>query len=147
VPGSRSKAERSAGVIVYRQRLNQPREYLLLDYGRYWDFPKGHVEAGEDDLTAAVRELKEEAGIAADQVELADNFVKEITYFFRSKGALIRKSVAFFAAQTQVDDSAVAISHEHVGFAFLPYEQALARLKYPTAKEVLETAEQFLSQA
>src|SRR2546423_729346 len=48
--------ERSAGVLVYRipPRKKDP-EFLLLDYGRYWDFPKGHIEKGEDELAAALR--------------------------------------------------------------------------------------------
>ena len=34
----------------------------------------------------------------------------------------------------------VALSHEHVGFEFLPFEQALKRVTYPTAKAVLRAA-------
>jgi 8-oxo-dGTP pyrophosphatase MutT (NUDIX family) len=36
-----------------------------------WLFPKGHVEAGEDDEAAARREIKEEAGL--DDLELIDD--------------------------------------------------------------------------
>ena len=46
--------ERSAGFVIYHQNAQQgPVEFLLLDYRRHWDFPKGHVEAGEDDLDRA----------------------------------------------------------------------------------------------
>ena len=77
-------AARSAGVLVYRipPRKKVP-EFLLLDYGRFWDYPKGHVEKGEDDKTAALRELTEETGI--EEVELHDGFRHEITYFFRDR--------------------------------------------------------------
>jgi bis(5'-nucleosidyl)-tetraphosphatase len=156
VPADRSKpastTERSAGVIVYRfargrgAGATREREYLLLDYGRYWDFPKGHVEAGEDDFAAAVRELHEEAGIAADQARIVDGFAKEITYFFRARGRLVRKHVVLFAAETAVTDRQVTISYEHVGFGFFAYDQALSKLKYPTAKEVLEAAHAFLTE-
>ena len=134
---------RSAGVLVYRDapRQNGP-EFLLLNSGRFWDYPKGHVEAGEDDLTAALRELREETGI--DAVELAEGFRHEITYFFRDKRrGLIRKTVVFFLGKAP-PDAAVKISHEHVGAEFLPYEDALQRVTYPTAKDSLRKAKAFL---
>ena len=37
-------------------RIKEP-HFLLLDYGRYWDYPKGHVEKGEDDLAAGREEM------------------------------------------------------------------------------------------
>ena len=52
----------SAGVIPVRETSEGYRFLLLRAYG-YWDFPKGGVEAGEDVLIAARREVMEEAGI------------------------------------------------------------------------------------
>ena len=52
----------SAGVITYIKEGNTI-EYLLLNYlGGHWDFPKGKLEAGENKLQAAIRELSEETG-------------------------------------------------------------------------------------
>ncbi len=53
---------RSAGVVVVRMTPGGWR-YLLLRAYRYWDFPKGEVEAGEDPLDAARREVLEETGL------------------------------------------------------------------------------------
>jgi len=54
-----------AGAIVYR-RLGAEPEYLLVSArqspGR-WVFPKGHLEPGETPEAAAVREVREEAGV------------------------------------------------------------------------------------
>ena len=52
----------SAGVVVIRDKGEQ-RRYLLLRAYRNWDFPKGVVEAGEDPLQAAIREVEEETSI------------------------------------------------------------------------------------
>src|SRR3954470_6838993 len=99
--------ERSAGYIIYRVHPGDgPRvdrvEYLLLDYGRHWDFAKGHVEAGENDHQAARRELAEETGIT--DIQEIDGFAREIGYFFRHKNrGLIRKTVIFFLAEVRED--------------------------------------------
>src|SRR4051795_11018349 len=135
--------ERSAGVIVYRDEptVAGGRVFLLLDYGRFWDYPKGHVEKGEDDLAAAVRELQEETGIT--DIELLDGFRHEMSYFFRDKKkGLIKKTVVFFLGMTRAKE--ITISHEHQGGEFLPYDQALERVTYANAKTALKEAKAFL---
>jgi bis(5'-nucleosidyl)-tetraphosphatase len=139
--------ERSAGFIVF---LVAPGDgppadrarYLLLDYGKHWDFAKGHVEAGESDLQAAHRELAEETGLTAARV--VPGFAHEITYFFRHKSrGLIRKSVVFFLAEVPAGDP-VTLSHEHKAFAFEPFDVALKRTTFATAKQVLRAADEHL---
>ena len=134
--------ERSAGIIVFSipTTPKRARKFLLLDYGRYWDYPKGHVEKGEADRTAALRELKEETGIA--DIDLIEGFTHEIAYFFRSKRGLVRKSVIFFLGS--VSNERVKLSREHVGYEWLPFDQAVDRLNYATAKAVLRAAGDYL---
>jgi bis(5'-nucleosidyl)-tetraphosphatase len=129
-----TQQERSAGVIVFRKGEGGENLYLLLDYGHYWDFPKGHIEAGEDERAAALRELSEETGIT--DVELMDDFRHEIVYFFRPPGrGLVRKTVVFLIGEAKSEK--VTISHEHVGYEWLRGDEALARVKYPSAKQVM----------
>lgn len=45
-----------------------------------WQMPQGGIDPGEDALTAAVRELGEETGIAADKVELIAAADGDFTY-------------------------------------------------------------------
>jgi bis(5'-nucleosidyl)-tetraphosphatase len=136
--------ERSAGLVVYRRMpATGQRLFLLLDYGRHWDFPKGHVEKAEDDRAAALRELQEETGIA--DVQLDGGFKHPIQYFFRDRSKnLIRKEVVFFIGETVTEK--VELSHEHAGFEFLPYEQALKRVTFPKARQLLQKAETYLAQ-
>ncbi|HEV8378472.1 MAG TPA: NUDIX domain-containing protein, partial [Tepidisphaeraceae bacterium] len=84
---------------------------------------------------AALRELREETGFS--DIDLMDDFRHEIVYFFRPPGrGLVRKTVVFFIGEVKSDT--VKISHEHVGFEWLKGEEALARVKYPTAKQVMQ---------
>ncbi|MBI4087908.1 NUDIX hydrolase [Candidatus Kaiserbacteria bacterium] len=55
------KNTKSAGGIV----LNSRGEVALVQNGPggFWGFPKGHVDEGEDDLSAAKREITEETGL------------------------------------------------------------------------------------
>ena len=134
--------ERSAGLLLFHDAPGEPRRFLLLDYGKHWDYPKGHVEPGEDDVTAAHRELQEETGIT--RADILDGFSREMVYVFRGRrGNLIKKTVVFFVAKTDMTD--VTISHEHVGFAWLTADDALARLTYPNARALLEAAVEFLA--
>lgn len=45
-----------------------------------WQMPQGGIDPGEDALTAATRELREETGVAADNVELIAEAPGEFTY-------------------------------------------------------------------
>lgn len=139
-PAPRTRRERSAGVILYHEPSSGERLFLLLDYGRYWDFPKGHLEPGETDQQAAIRELHEESGIT--DCVLHPDYQREISYFFRAGGQTVHKTVVFFLGQTQT--TTVTLSHEHVGWAFAPYDEALKRLKYPAARDLLRHARELI---
>ncbi len=62
----------SAGVLLYRRKDSELEVFLAHPGGPFWankdegawTIPKGLVEDGEEDLSAAVREFEEETGIA-----------------------------------------------------------------------------------
>lgn len=128
--------EKSAGMLV----VNDGKYLLLLYDAGHWDFPKGHIEKDESSEQAALRELKEETGIS--DAEILPGFAENIHYFFKKEGKLISKEVVFFVATTKT--SAVKLSFEHKDFIWLPFNDALAKLTYKTAKEVIQKAEAFL---
>ena len=132
--------EISAGVILFRD--GPRREYLLLDYGTHWDFPKGHIEAGEDPSTTARRELAEETGIR--EVGFVPRFRQSMRYMYRKGGQSRLKVVVYFLASTP--EGHVTLSHEHCGYAWLPYQEAMGRLTFRTARNLLTKAEVFLSE-
>ena len=129
--------EISAGVILVRN--NPRREYLLLDYGSHWDFPKGHIEPGEDPQTTAARELQEETGIR--DARFVPGFRESMRYFYRKAGEGMLKVVIFFLAETPTGE--VTLSHEHSGYLWLPYEEAVKRLTFKNARELLAKVESY----
>ncbi|MDH3712394.1 MAG: NUDIX domain-containing protein [Gammaproteobacteria bacterium] len=75
----------SAGVVVVRHYPSQ-RRYLLLRAYRYWDFPKGLVEAHELPLQAALRELAEETGLHDADLRWGEHY-RETEVYGRGKVA------------------------------------------------------------
>ena len=58
---------KQAGAIVIRRAKSGPLVLLVTAKRnpRHWIFPKGHIEDGESARQAALREAREEAGVAA----------------------------------------------------------------------------------
>jgi bis(5'-nucleosidyl)-tetraphosphatase len=133
--------EKSCGIIVYKEDLGT-REYLILKYPEgHFDFPKGHVEEGEDDHTTALRELEEETGIT--EVEFAPNFKEKMSYHYVRADQKYFKEVYFFLAKTV--QNKVKLSHEHLESKWLPYKEALQTVTFKNAKELLSKAQKFLT--
>jgi len=133
--------EKSAGAVVYRIENGKP-VYLLLHYeGGHWDFPKGNIEKGESVEETAKREIKEETGIS--DIQFVPGFKTQIEYFFKREGGTVFKTVDFLIAKTGEKD--VKLSFEHIGFEWLPFKEAMERLTYKTAKDLLVKVDEFVA--
>lgn len=130
------KKERSAGVVVCMEKPDGNR-FLLLNYPTgHWDFVKGKIEQGETLHQTAVRETKEETGIS--DLEFVEGFEEKINYNFQFEGELIQKEVIFFLAKTKTHT--INVSHEHLDYAWLDYKNALEKVTYQNAKNILSKA-------
>lgn len=69
----------SAGVAVVRC-VEGRWLYLLLRSYDYWDFPKGEVEAGEEPLAAACREVSEETTLTNLDFRWGHGFIESGPY-------------------------------------------------------------------
>lgn len=129
---------RAAGCVVYR-RDARAALVLLLIRDRYgtWTLPKGHLDAGEGDAQAAVREVLEETGVRGELGPLVDR----IEYVVRTpKGNQRLKQVAFFLLRA-ADAAATPQADEGISAAewFAPAE-ALELIGYPQVRAVVERA-------
>ena len=90
----------SAGVVILRREAGRCL-FLLLRVYRYWDFPKGEVEPGEDPLDTAVREVAEEAGITELEFPWGDIFMETEPYGSGRRRKIARYYLAV-TSQTRV---------------------------------------------
>ncbi len=89
-----SSEERSAGGVVVRdgQVLVIVPTRRAADGSRVLGLPKGHADAGESELQAAIREVREEAGV---EVELVAE-LGEVRYWYSRGSRAVAKSVIFY---------------------------------------------------
>ena len=69
---------KACGVFVVRG--DPVDSFLILVHPKRLDVPKGHVDAGESEIECALRELEEETGVSAAEIELDPGFRFSIQY-------------------------------------------------------------------
>ena len=135
------KEETSAGIILFNE--NEESKFLLLNYpSGHWDFVKGKMEEGETTKQTALRETKEETGIS--DVEFCQGFEEEIEYYFYAEGEEIHKKVIFFLGKTETID--IILSYEHLDYIWLEFDNALNKITYENAKNLLIKSKEFLDE-
>jgi len=132
--------ERSAGVILYTEENNK-HLFLLLNYPTgHWDFVKGKIEINETLHQTVIRETEEETGIV--DLDFIHSFEEKINYNFTFNKTLIRKEVVFFLAKTNTKN--VTLSHEHLDYLWLGFDESVKKITYDSAKNVLIKAKNYL---
>ena len=66
---------------------------LVVEIDGHCGFPKGHIESGETEIQAALREIKEGTGIAAD---ILDGFLIKTEYVMKNGNI---KQTPYFCAK------------------------------------------------
>src|SRR6516225_3941181 len=114
-------------VVVPVKRDAQRRRVLVL--------PKGHLDPGETDEAAAVREVAEETGVVA---ELIDK-LGDVEYSYERRGRRRNKRVAFYLfsyMSGRLEDH----DHEIEDARWMPLEAAVRELTYPGEREIVRRA-------
>ena len=121
---------RQAGAVTYEREGSEYR-FLVVTSRRNpkaWIFPKGHVDEEETPEECAVRELREEAGVGGQVIDLLGSTS------FKRDGKKFEVEY-FLVRQTRKGSS-----KEGRQLAWLSYPAARARLEYKGARKMLDRA-------
>ena len=130
----------SCGVVLARATDDGFVTLLLRAY-QHWDFPKGLMEDGEEPLQAALRELREETGIAMVEFEWGERCMETGPY---SRG----KTARYYLARTDEADVVLGPSPdtgepEHHEWRWVSFDEAYD-LASPRVREVVRWARQII---
>ena len=137
--------EFSAGAVIFHIDESGEPQFLLLHYhfkGDYWDFPRGNLEGKESSMDAATREIQEETGLAGKDIVFIPGLKESAQWFYVWKKVKRFKSVTYFLAESKKKE--VKLSEEHLGYKWMPFDDAVVRLTYDNAKSILKKANEFL---
>ena len=128
--------EFSSGGIVIRTRSSKIRILLIKDpYGK-WTWPKGNIDKEETSLQAAKREVGEETGLK--KIKLISR-IGQTNYFYKRK-RLIYKTVHLYLFEF-IGKEALSIQKREIDDGrWFSEEEALSRVAYKGAKELLKKA-------
>ena len=111
--------EKSAGAVIYKIKNDEPVFIITYSKKNYPGFPKGHIEKGETEEIAAIREIKEEVGL---NVTLKPNFKTSISYTIFDTN--IQKEVVFFLAEIGENETINIDLNELNKYEIVNFEQA-----------------------
>lgn len=93
----------------------------------------GHLEPGEDDITAALRETKEEAGYAESDLQIQPQHFKILQYKVRGND----KSVIYWLAELKDPQNRPKLSHEHTEFRWSTKDDAILLVGFDDFAEMI----------
>lgn len=119
-----------AGGVVVRARAGRE-EFLVvraLANPEHWVLPKGHIDPGEGPEAAALREVREEAGVEAE----LSRFLGVSEYLASAE----RCRVGYWRMDWRADVPRAELRE----IAWLPLESAVTRLSFADARELVRRA-------
>ncbi len=134
--------QRSAGGVACRDG-EAGREMVVIkttEEGR-WQLPKGIVDPGETAEQAALREVREEAGINCELVEPIDTIEYWFVASYDGPKKRYHKKVSFFLMK-YISGDVADHDHEVTEARWVPFDDAIRMLAFKNEKDVVEKARQ-----
>lgn len=138
-----AKVERSAGGVVLRRIDGTLHALVIRDPYLNWGLPKGHLEEGETEPQAALREVAEETGLL--DVQLGPELVT-IDWYFRSRGAQIHKYTTFFLMYSTHGEPVPEQDEGIRECVWVRLDKADRVITYDNASEVVKVAQSVVAE-
>lgn len=109
-----------------------------------WSLPKGHLEDGETDQQAAIREVHEETGVLGSVL----GKLGVIDFWFVVEDRLVHKTVHHFLLLAVDTTGGLALSDhdaEVAEVAWVPLSEVSARLAYADERRLLDNVPRLLA--
>ena len=139
-----TKLQISAGGVAFRKRSGKIDVALIsVGSGNRWQLPKGLVDKGESSEDAALREVREEAGIDATMIGRIDKV--EYWYFSKEEGNPVRyhKFVYFYLLRYESGD--VRNHDDEVNDArWVDIDDAIKMLAFESEKKIMVKAKDLI---
>ena len=133
------KYEVSAGAVVFTE-IDGVRKYVIIcSREGYYGFPKGHIEAGESETDAALREIREEVGL---QVSILPGFRTVDEHEIPRKKGVIKR-IVYFAARYEGQEIRYQ-RKELSGASLMTFDEAMQVFQFESSKRILTEADAFL---
>ncbi|CAJ0578206.1 unnamed protein product, partial [Mesorhabditis spiculigera] len=134
---------RAAGLVLALKKPAEEAKFLLLQASKapfHWSPPKGHIDEGEQDLDAAIRETEEESGYRRSQFKVHEDTRHEITYKITQSVAHPEdvgktKTAIYWLAVLSTNSEAV-VSEEHTNAKWVSVEEAKSLNDLPGMAEL-----------
>jgi 8-oxo-dGTP pyrophosphatase MutT (NUDIX family) len=139
---ARAQRETSAGGVVIRKEDGAHLVLLIRDSYANWGFPKGHLEQGERAEDAALREVREETGLADLSLQ---GRIETIDWYFRFRGRLIHKVCHFFLMETTQVETAPQRAEGITACQWVAFPEASDAISYANARQVLRHAQEMIA--
>ena len=124
------RKEKSCGAVI----VKDDRVLLVHQNNNLWSFPKGHMEPGETEIEAALREVKEETGL---DVKIDDS--KRYVFGYLIEELSIDKTVVLFLAQVEDGVDMKKQDSEIAELRWVPFDEVEQTLNFDAWRQIWRT--------
>lgn len=135
------KFETSSGAVVYT-KINDVLHFVIVkSLEGFYGFPKGHIEPGESEQDAALREIMEETGL---QPQILPGFRTTDEHPLPNKPGIMKQIIYFLA---EYSDQNIKCQQEELSeVCLMTYEKAMDAFQFESSRRILKEANEFLAQ-
>jgi 8-oxo-dGTP diphosphatase len=135
-----TRDQHSAGGVAYREVDGRPEIAVILTHPeRRWQLPKGMIDDGETAKQAAMREVREEAGIETEVTGTIDRTEYWFVAEYNGERSRFHKHVQWFLMK-YISGDVTDHDHEVAEARWVTVDEALKLLVFKNEREMVQKA-------